>query len=69
MEAKNEKLEELRKALKVEEKRVELKDMEAKLSDESLWQNWQEGQNVSRRVGELKKELEEFFLQRHFRWY
>ena len=60
MEAKNGKLEELGKALRIEEKRREIAGLEIKVSDESLWKDWQEGQNVSRRLAEVKKELEDF---------
>ena len=60
MEAKNGKLEELGKALRIEEKRREIAELGVKVSDESLWKDWQEGQNVSRRLGEVKKELEDF---------
>ena len=43
MEAKNGKLEELGKALRIEEKRREIAGLEIKVSDESLWKDWQEG--------------------------
>lgn len=55
-----EKLKQLGESLKIEEKRQEIKDLEEKLSDESLWENWEDGQKASQTLADLKREIEDF---------
>jgi peptide chain release factor 2 len=57
-----EKLEELRKNLKVEEKKVRLAVLEERLKDETLWQSWEEGQKVSQEAAALREELDNLAL-------
>ncbi|OGC47233.1 peptide chain release factor 2 [candidate division WWE3 bacterium RIFCSPHIGHO2_01_FULL_42_13] len=60
MTATNEKLQQLRQSLKIEQKREEAKGLEKQLSDESLWQDWEKGKKVSQRLADLKREIEDF---------
>jgi peptide chain release factor 2 len=55
-----EKLKELQKTLKIDEKRQKLSKLELRLSDEKLWEDRVEGQRVSQEVAQLKLELEDF---------
>jgi len=54
------KLIELSKQLNIEKKRQDIKDLEKKLADESLWENWEEGNKASQELADLKRELEDF---------
>lgn len=47
-------------SLKIEEKRRKIKDLEEKLSDETLWSDWEQGQKASQELAELKREIEDF---------
>ncbi len=60
MEAKNEKIRQLAERLKINQKRDELKELESQLTDQSLWKNWEKGQKASRKLADLKRELEDF---------
>lgn len=60
MQEEEKRLEELGRKLKIAEKRQEIEELTKKLGDESLWKNWEEGQKVSQRLSEIKKEIEEY---------
>lgn len=62
MTEQKERLEELRKDLLIEEKKEKLAKLEKRLADESLWDDWEEGQKVSQDHAELKREIEEFTM-------
>ena len=62
MTATKEKLHQLAEKLKIIEKKQRVKDLEQKLSDESVWKNWEKGQKLSRELADLKRELEDFEL-------
>lgn len=53
-------LEELGKSLKIQEKKKQINELEKKLGDESLWENWEEGQKASQELADLKREIEDF---------
>lgn len=55
-----EKLAQLSKDLNIEGKRKEISELEVKLSDESLWEDWEKGQQASQRLADLKREIEDF---------
>lgn len=50
----------LAKQLNIDEKRKDLEELERKLSDESVWRDWEKGQEIASDVANLKKELEDF---------
>src|SRR3989344_4344566 len=60
MTATNEKLQQLRQSLKIEQKREEAKELEKQLSNESLWQDWEKGKKISQKLADLKREIEDF---------
>ena len=55
-----EKLEDLKRNLRIDEKRRRLAELEETLKDELLWKDWEEGQKVSQEVSQIKGELEDF---------
>ncbi len=57
-----EKLQELKAKLNIEEKRKKLSELQEKLSSQSIWQNWEEGQQVSKEAAALERELEAYDL-------
>lgn len=50
----------LSRQLKIDQKRQDIKDLEEKLADESLWEDWEEGNKASQDLAELKREIEDF---------
>ena len=50
----------LQKNLFVEEKKEKIRKLEERMSDETLWQDWEEGQKVSQDLAELKKDIEDY---------
>ncbi len=54
------KLSDLAKQLNIDQTRTDIKELEERLSDESLWDNWEEGQKVSTQLADLKREIEDF---------
>ncbi len=64
MESRTEKLEDLRKALYIEEKRAKIKDLKEQLADEATWKDWEKGQSLSKDLANLEKDIQEFeFLE------
>lgn len=59
MEDQKQRLENLRKALFIDQKKEKVKKLEERLEDESLWKDWEEGQKVSQDLSMLKKDLED----------
>ncbi len=60
LEEHKQRLEILRNSLFIEEKRQKIKELEERLTDESLWQNWEAGQAVSKDLSALKKDIEDY---------
>lgn len=54
------KLDQLSKKLNIDEKRQEIKSLEEKLADESLWEDWEKGKRASQKLADLKREIEDF---------
>ncbi len=55
-----ERLEQLKKDLFITEKKAKISKLEARLNDEKLWDDWEEGQKVSRDHAALKKDVEDY---------
>jgi peptide chain release factor 2 len=53
-------LNELKKSLFIDEKREKIAQLQERLGDESLWQNWEEGQKVSQDLAALQKDVEDY---------
>jgi len=60
MQEQKTRLEKLKTKLNIPEKRDQITELENKMSDESLWEDWEKGQKVSQELAELKKEVEDF---------
>ena len=54
------KLQELRISLEIEEKKQEIKELKNKLESQEVWQDWQVGQDISKQLSDLQKEVDEF---------
>jgi len=54
------KLSKLKDSLSIVKKRQDLKNLEKKLKDPDLWNNWEEGNRLSQRAASLKEELDDF---------
>ncbi|MFC1700041.1 peptide chain release factor 2 [Patescibacteria group bacterium] len=53
-------LEQLKNTLQIEDKRRQIKDLKEKLGEEEVWKNWEEGQNLSKELGVLETEIEDY---------
>lgn len=62
MKEQKEKLEKLKNDLHINEEREEIKQLEKKLSVERVWDNWEEGQQISQKLASLKKVVDEYEL-------
>ena len=60
MEDLHERLNMLRKKLNIEAKKDEISRLKDKMQDDSVWQNWEEGQKISKELADLQKEVEDF---------
>lgn len=60
MQEQRERLELLKKSLFIEEKRLKIKELESLLNDEKVWQNWEEGKDISQDLAALKKDVEDY---------
>ena len=60
MKDQKERLENLRKSLFIKDKREKVVKLEERLSDESLWDDWEEGQKVSQDHADLKRDIDDF---------
>lgn len=60
MTVTNNALQGLAQKLKIDEKRQEIKNLEAELLDEAVWKDWEKGKKISQRLADLKREVEEF---------
>jgi peptide chain release factor 2 len=53
-------LNELRKKLNIESKKDKISSLRDRMQDDSVWQNWEEGQKLSKELSDLQKEVEDF---------
>lgn len=53
-------LENLKKALFIDEKREKIKQLKSELGDEKIWTNWEEGKRVSQDLSTLEKDIEDY---------
>jgi peptide chain release factor 2 len=60
MEEQKNRLERLKKTLKVDEKRKRISEIKEQLKDEKIWSNWENGQKLSKELSSLEKEVEDY---------
>ncbi len=60
MEDLHERLTTLRKKLNIEAKKDEISALKEKMQDDSVWQDWEKGQKLSKELSDLQKEVEDF---------
>jgi peptide chain release factor 2 len=60
MEEQKTRLQNLQKALFIEEKRRKIQDLKGQMEDEALWKDWEEGQKVAQDLAALEKDIEDF---------
>ena len=53
-------LESLKKALYIDEKREKIKQLKTELADEKIWTNWEEGKRLSQDLSLLEKDVEDY---------
>jgi peptide chain release factor 2 len=53
-------LENLKIALQIDEKREKIKQIKAELTDENVWSNWEEGKRLSQDLSTLEKDIEDY---------
>lgn len=53
-------LEQLKKALFIDEKREKIKQLKARMNDESLWKDWEEGQKVSQDLASIERDIQDY---------
>lgn len=53
-------LDELKKALFVSEKKEKIKELEIQTKDESVWKDWEVGQKITTDLANLKKDIEDY---------
>lgn len=62
MDEYSKRIERLGKSLDIEKKRKRISEIKEKLSSSDVWKNWEEGQNYSRELSALEKEISIFDL-------
>lgn len=60
MEDLHERLTTLRKKLNIEAKKDEISALKEKMQDDSVWQDWEKGQKLSKELSDLQKDVEDF---------
>lgn len=60
MEGLHERLTTLRKKLNIEAKKDEISALKERMQDDSVWQDWEKGQKLSKELSDLQKEVEDF---------
>ena len=55
-----ERLDQLKKTLQIEGKKRQIEDLKEKLGNEEVWKNWEEGQSLSKELGILETEIEDY---------
>ncbi len=62
MEELKARLVELKNKLNIEAKKDQISALKEKMQDDAVWQNWEEGQRLSKELADLQKEVEDFEL-------
>lgn len=57
-----ERLDNIKQNLQIEEKRKKISQLETELLDENIWKDWETGQKISQDLAQLKKDIEEYDL-------
>ncbi len=57
-----ERLENLKQTLQIEEKKEKIAQLEKELADETIWKEWELGQKISQDLAQLKKDIEDYDL-------
>ncbi len=60
MKEQNERLDNLRKNLFIDDKKAKIKQFDEELADEKIWQNWELGQKISQDRADLAKDVEDY---------
>ncbi|RJR27476.1 PCRF domain-containing protein [candidate division WWE3 bacterium] len=60
IEEYRERLNNLKKALFIDEKREKIVQLKERLNDEKTWQDWEEGQKISKDLATLQKDIEDY---------
>ena len=60
MEEQKKRLQKLNKSLKIDEKRQRIIEIKEKLKNEETWKKWEEGQDLSKELSTLEKEIEDY---------
>ncbi len=60
MQEYDHRIEQLKKSLKIDEKKKRLEELKEKSKSEEVWKNWEEGNKLSKEISDLEKEVEEF---------
>jgi peptide chain release factor 2 len=60
MEEQKQRLQKLNKSLKIDEKRQRILEIKEKLKIEETWKKWEEGQELSKELSTLEKEIEDY---------
>ena len=60
MEEFQRRIEELKKTLKIDEKKSRLLELREKSKSEDVWKDWEEGNKLSKEISDLEKEIEDF---------
>jgi peptide chain release factor 2 len=55
-------LDNLKKALFIDEKREKIKQLKKELEDEKIWTNWEEGKRISQDLSSFQKDIEDYEL-------
>ncbi|MBU0649983.1 peptide chain release factor 2 [Patescibacteria group bacterium] len=55
-------LNELKKKLNIETKKDQISGLKEQMQDDAVWQNWEEGQKLSKELADLQKDVEDFEL-------
>lgn len=59
-EQMQERLEQLKRTLQIEDKKRQIEDLKEKLGNEDVWKDWEEGQKLSKELGILETEIEDY---------
>lgn len=60
MEEIDKHIDQLKKSLRIDEKRNKIKELKEKVNSEDVWKDWEEGNNISKELSSLERELENF---------
>ncbi|NMB91400.1 peptide chain release factor 2 [candidate division WWE3 bacterium] len=60
MEEQKQRLQKLNKSLRIDEKKQRILSIKEKLKNEETWKKWEEGQELTKELASLKKEIEDY---------